>query len=93
MRIAILLAGHAMKAYVLSAPLWALSLAAAVCQGALPPAVEARHGMVAAATSTMFLNSHGEPIEGASLDGYLAVGVPGTVLGLDSALRRYGTLP
>lgn len=29
----------------------------------------------------------------ASLEGYLAVGVPGTVLGLDTALQKYGTLP
>ena len=30
---------------------------------------------------------------GASLFGWRAVGVPGTVLGLDTALREYGTMP
>lgn len=47
----------------------------------------------AAATSSMFLDAQGVPIKGESLDGYLAAGVPGTVLGLDSALQRYGSLP
>jgi gamma-glutamyltranspeptidase / glutathione hydrolase len=46
-----------------------------------------------AATAAMFLDADGNPIRGASLDGYLAVAVPGTVLGLDSVLKRYGTLP
>lgn len=55
--------------------------------------VNFREKAPAAASSTMFLDSHGEPVKGASLDGYLAVAVPGTVLGLDSALRHYGTLP
>ncbi|HLW93655.1 MAG TPA: gamma-glutamyltransferase [Roseiarcus sp.] len=47
----------------------------------------------AAATKTMYLDDKGEPIKGASLDGYRAVGVPGTVLGLDTALKEYGTWP
>ncbi|WP_225771285.1 gamma-glutamyltransferase [Inquilinus sp. Marseille-Q2685] len=47
----------------------------------------------AAATETMYLDAQGNPIKGASLYGYLAVGVPGSVLGLDTALQRYGTLP
>jgi gamma-glutamyltranspeptidase/glutathione hydrolase len=34
----------------------------------------------------------GKPIDGASLVGYLAPGVPGTVLGLDTALQKYGTM-
>ena len=33
------------------------------------------------------------PIQGASLDGWRAVATPGTVLGLDAALREYGTMP
>jgi gamma-glutamyltranspeptidase/glutathione hydrolase len=46
-----------------------------------------------AATKTMYLDAGGNPAGGASLDGYLAAAVPGTVLGLDGALRRYGSLP
>ena len=46
----------------------------------------------AAATPGMFLNADGAMIEGASLFGYRSVGVPGTVLGLDTALREYGRL-
>jgi gamma-glutamyltranspeptidase / glutathione hydrolase len=46
-----------------------------------------------AATRDMFLDAEGKPDPKKSLDGYLAVGVPGTVLGLDDALQRWGTLP
>jgi gamma-glutamyltranspeptidase/glutathione hydrolase len=46
-----------------------------------------------AATAGMFLDAQGNPIVDKSLNGYLAVGVPGTVLGLESARREYGTLP
>ena len=46
-----------------------------------------------AATANMYLDSHGEPIAARSIDGYLAVGVPGTVMGLETARERYGTLP
>ena len=35
----------------------------------------------------------GEPGKRWSLNGYLAAGVPGTVLGLDRRAREYGTLP
>jgi len=41
----------------------------------------------------MFLDASGAVVARRSLDGYLAVAVPGTVLGLDTALKRYGTLP
>jgi gamma-glutamyltranspeptidase / glutathione hydrolase len=47
----------------------------------------------AAATKDMYLDAQGNVIKGASLYGYKAVGVPGSVLGLDTALSRYGTLP
>jgi gamma-glutamyltranspeptidase/glutathione hydrolase len=46
-----------------------------------------------AATEKMYLDTEGKPIKDASLYGYLAVGVPGTVKGLDRALTEYGTLP
>lgn len=47
----------------------------------------------AAATANMYLGANGQPIPGASLHGWKAVAVPGTVLGLDTALRKYGTMP
>jgi gamma-glutamyltranspeptidase / glutathione hydrolase len=46
-----------------------------------------------AATADMFLDGHGNPVGKKSRDGYLAVGVPGSVLGLETARREYGTLP
>ncbi len=46
----------------------------------------------AAATPGMYLDATGGAIKGASLFGYKAAGVPGTVLGLDTALREYGNL-
>lgn len=46
-----------------------------------------------AATRTMYLDKDGKPVKGASLDGYLAVGVPGSVAGFEMAREKYGTLP
>jgi gamma-glutamyltranspeptidase/glutathione hydrolase len=46
-----------------------------------------------AATANMYLDAAGEPVTGRSVDGYLAVGVPGTVMGLETARTKYGTLP
>ncbi|PDP67197.1 gamma-glutamyltransferase, partial [Prevotella intermedia] len=45
-----------------------------------------------AATKTMYLDKDGNPVKGASLDGYLAVGVPGSVAGFEYAREKYGTL-
>ncbi len=45
-----------------------------------------------AATQNMYLDARGNVIRGLSTKGYLAVGVPGTVLGLDRALSEYGTM-
>ena len=45
-----------------------------------------------AATPDMFQDAQGNVVPGRSTGTYLAVGVPGTVLGLNSALRRYGTM-
>lgn len=44
------------------------------------------------ATSKMYLDAEGKVVSGLSTKGYLAVGVPGTVLGLEQALKTYGTL-
>ncbi|ELS05277.1 gamma-glutamyltranspeptidase [Xenococcus sp. PCC 7305] len=44
-----------------------------------------------AATADMYLDPKGEIVKGLSTKGYLAVGVPGTVKGLNYALAKYGT--
>jgi gamma-glutamyltranspeptidase / glutathione hydrolase len=46
-----------------------------------------------AARADMFLDARGNPVSDKSVNGYLAVGVPGTVMGLDTALKEYGSLP
>jgi gamma-glutamyltranspeptidase/glutathione hydrolase len=46
-----------------------------------------------AARADMFLDAQGKVVSNRSLDGYLAVGVPGTVMGLETARQKYGTLP
>lgn len=46
----------------------------------------------AAASADMYLDAAGNVKPGASLHGYLAVGVPGTVAGFDLAQRKYGKL-
>lgn len=45
------------------------------------------------ATRTMYLDAHGNDVPQRSRKGWLAIGVPGTVMGLDRALREYGTMP
>ena len=44
------------------------------------------------ATPTMYLNAAGNIVPGRSTKTYLSVGVPGTVMGLDAALHKYGTM-
>jgi gamma-glutamyltranspeptidase/glutathione hydrolase len=46
-----------------------------------------------AARADMYLDASGRPIPVKSLDGFLAAAVPGTVMGLETARERYGTLP
>src|ERR1700676_4928871 len=46
-----------------------------------------------AARADMFLDAQGNVAENKSVDGYLAVGVPGTVMGLEMARQEFGTLP
>lgn len=45
------------------------------------------------AVPTLYQDSKGNVIPGLSTKTYLSVGVPGTVMGLNAALKRYGTLP
>ena len=47
----------------------------------------------AAATPTMFLDPAGQPVPGGSLYGSRAAGVPGTVMGLETARAEYGSMP
>ena len=44
-----------------------------------------------AATRDMYLDKDGNVIPKASVEGYLAAGVPGTVAGMSAMLERYGT--
>jgi len=45
-----------------------------------------------AATPGMYLDKDGNVVKGASTSGYLAVGVPGSVAGMEYALAKYGTM-
>ena len=45
-----------------------------------------------AATANMYLGADGNVVKGLSTLGHLAVGVPGSVHGLETALVRYGTM-
>ena len=44
------------------------------------------------ATPTLYQDARGNVVPGESTKTYLGVGVPGTVMGLNAALRRYGTM-
>ncbi len=46
-----------------------------------------------AATENMYLDAAGKVVPDLSLKGYLAIGVPGSVLGLDTLLQKFGTMP
>lgn len=45
-----------------------------------------------AATANMYLDKDGNVVPDLSTKGYLAVGVPGTVSGMELALKKYGTM-
>ncbi|CAG9001253.1 MAG: Glutathione hydrolase proenzyme [Candidatus Celerinatantimonas neptuna] len=53
--------------------------------------IDFREKAPTASTATMYQDANGNLVKGASLHGYLAVGVPGTVRGLSLALKRYGS--
>lgn len=57
-----------------------------------PYFLDYREKAPAAATRDMYLNAKGELVKDASLVGYRAVGVPGTVEGMWAAQRRFGKL-
>ncbi|CQI28268.1 gamma-glutamyltranspeptidase [Yersinia enterocolitica] len=54
--------------------------------------ITSRKPAPAAASADMYLDKEGKVTKDASLYGYLAAGVPGTVLGMDSAQKKYGKL-
>jgi gamma-glutamyltranspeptidase/glutathione hydrolase len=54
--------------------------------------IDYRETAPAAADRDMYLDSHGEVVEGLSLTGVLAAGVPGTVAGMWQAQQRLGRL-
>jgi gamma-glutamyltranspeptidase/glutathione hydrolase len=56
-------------------------------------AIDYRERAPLAATRTMYLDPQGNVINGASTQGYKAIGVPGTVAGLYLAHQRHGKLP
>ena len=45
-----------------------------------------------AATANMYLDKDGNVVKGLSTNGHLAVGVPGTVSGMELAREKYGTM-
>jgi gamma-glutamyltranspeptidase/glutathione hydrolase len=45
-----------------------------------------------AATANMYLGPDGNVVKGLSTNGHLAVGVPGSVSGMETALAKYGTM-
>ena len=55
--------------------------------------IDFRETAPGAATPTLYQDARGNVIPGLSTRGFKAIGVPGTVAGLDLALTRYGTRP
>jgi gamma-glutamyltranspeptidase/glutathione hydrolase len=45
-----------------------------------------------AASAKMYQNRQGEVVRGESTKSWKSIGVPGTVMGLDTALKKYGTM-
>ena len=64
-----------------------------VYMGGKPYFLDYRETAPAAAKADMYLGADGEPVEGLSLYGGLAAGVPGTVRGMATAHQRFGKLP
>jgi gamma-glutamyltranspeptidase/glutathione hydrolase len=55
--------------------------------------IDYREKAPAAATAGMYLDARGNVIENASLVGYKAIAVPGSVAGMVFAAKKYGKLP
>ena len=61
--------------------------------GHRPVFLDFRERAPLSATATMFQDADGKVVPGLSERGWKAVGVPGSVLGFETALRDYGSLP
>ena len=57
-----------------------------------PHFIDYREEAPAAASRDMYLDADGNMIEGMSMQGYMASGVPGTVAGMDYAEKHFGRL-
>jgi gamma-glutamyltranspeptidase/glutathione hydrolase len=55
--------------------------------------IDYREKAPAGATTNMYQDAHGSVIEDASLVGYKAIGVPGSVAGMVYSQKKYGKLP
>lgn len=55
--------------------------------------IDFREKAPAAARRDMYLDANGRVVPARSRAGWLAVGVPGTVLGMEAARREFGTMP
>ncbi|MEK6650167.1 MAG: gamma-glutamyltransferase, partial [Bacteroidota bacterium] len=55
-------------------------------------AFDFRERAPAAAHDSMYVDAQGKYVDDVSHEGYLSVGVPGTVAGFDLALQRFGTV-
>jgi len=53
--------------------------------------IDFRETAPGAATATMYQDANGNPVPSRSRRGYLAVGIPGTVAGLELARQKFGT--
>lgn len=56
-------------------------------------ALDFRETAPSQASRDMYLDAQGEVVDGKSLYTHYAVGVPGTVKGMEHALKRWGTMP
>ncbi len=55
--------------------------------------IDFREKAPARATPRMYLDRNGDVVKGESTKGYLAAGVPGTVMGLERAREEFATMP
>ena len=85
--------GYALAVVVPAAAIWAaVGFATLHLANGKDTFLNFREKAPGAATETMYLDGAGEVVPDLSLRGYKAVGIPGSVLGLDTLLTKYGTM-